>query len=331
MKVDCLDVELLRFFRVMVETGALNRAACRLEMSQPAASRALNRLRDMFGDPLFVKCGLGMAPTPRALALRPQVEDLLARLESITAPACFDPAQSDRTFRVAAADNGFLTILGRVLPKFLQQAPHARVEVRQLESDVVNRMSEGSVDAAIFPANDLPPDFHRHELLCSDYVYLMRNEHPLARLARGRSPTCEEIDQYPRMSMRFNWGLEVRSIEQRAATPVSGREPSVATPYFVGAPMLLLDTDLVIILPRPTAEHFCELLPLTIVAIPVPFPPFRPCLVWHHRVHADPAMQWFRGLFFSAKYLHEDGAEAVDGGEAVHRTTHATARPRPAA
>lgn len=331
MKDDCLDVELLRFFRAMIETGALNRAACRLELSQPAASRALNKLRTLLCDPLFVKCGLGMAPTPRALALRPQVEDLLARLDALTAPTWFDPAQSDRTFSVAAADNGFLTILGRVIPEFLKQAPHARVDVRQLESDVLHRLSEGGIDAAIFPANDLPPDFHQRELLRSDFVFLMRKDHPLNRLADGRAPTTEEIDRYPRMTLRFNWGLDVRSIEQRAKTPLSGREPTVTTPYFVGAPMFLLETDLIIVLPRPTAERFCEVLPLAILPTQVPFDPFRPCLVWHHRVHADPAMQWFRGLFFSAAYLQEDGSNSDVVPEASSRASRASERLRRAA
>lgn len=329
MKHDSLDVELLRFFRALIDTGALSRAACRLEMSQPAASRALGRLRALMNDPLFVKCGLGMAPTPRALALRPQVEELLSRLEAMSTPDWFDPKKSERAFRIALADNGFLTFLGRVLPTFLEQAPHAHIDVVQLESDVLRLLSEGRLDAGIFPASDLPPDFHRRELLCSDYVCLMRRDHPLTELADGRPPTPEEIDRYPRMTVRYNWGLDVRSIEERARAPISSREPTVSTPYFVGAPLLLLDTDLVIVLPRPTAERFCEVLPLAILPTPVPFQPFRPCLIWHHRVHADPAMQWFRGLFLSPTGLHEDGAAPVAAAGAARRAPPRAARLRP--
>lgn len=305
MKHDYLDVELLRFFKALIQTGALHKAAGQLEMSQSAASRALQRLREVTGDPLFVKCGLGMAPTPRAVELLPEAEDLLARLEAISCPTCFAPAKSTRTFRIAVADNGFLIFLGRVLPAFLRQAPLAHIDVRQLEADLFSGLQEGRLDVAIFPAVDLPPDFHRRELLCSEYVCLMRKDHPLLTLAKGRAPTREEIDHFPRMTMRFKWGQETQTLEQRALGPMAEREPAVLTPYFIGAPMLLLESDLITVLPRPTAERFCELLPLGILPTPVQFEPFRPCLIWHHRVQADPAVRWFRSLFLSALHPQE--------------------------
>lgn len=297
MRQDYLDVELLRFFKALIQTGALHKAAGQLEMSQSTASRALQRLRDVTGDPLFVKCGLGMVPTPRALALLPEAEDLLTRLENISCPTRFDPAHSTRRFSIAVADNGFLIFLGQVLPVFLREAPRAHVDVRQLEADLFCALQEGRLDVAIFPAVDLPPDFHRRELICSEFVCLMRKGHPLLGIAEGRAPTPEEIDCYPRMSMRFKWGQETQSLEQRAVVPIVGHEAAVTTPYFIGAPMLLLETDLITILPRPTAERFCHFLPLAILPTPVPFEAFRPSLIWHHRVHADPAVQWFRSLF----------------------------------
>ena len=302
MKVDCFDVELLRFFQALIDTGALHRAASRLDMSQAAASRALQRLRALTGDPLFIKVGLGMVPTPHAIELRPQIDDVLFRLEALTAPTGFDPQNSDRIFCLEAADNGFVTILGPVLPEFLRQAPRARIEVRQPDSNLYQHLAEGSADLAIFPAGNLLPDFHYRPLFRSDFVFLVRREHPLTRLDH-QPPKREEIDRYPRISLRYNWGLDVRSVEQRAETPLFDSEPAITTPYFIGAPMVLLNTDLVILLPRPTAERFAEWLPVTIVEAPATFNPFRPCLIWHHRVHADPAIRWFRGLFLATTYL----------------------------
>lgn len=325
MKQDYLDVELLRFFKALIQTGALHKAAGQLEMSQSAASRALQRLREVTGDPLFVKCGLGMAPTPRALALAPEADELLARLEAISCPTCFDPASSARTFRIAVADNGFLIFLGQILPVFLREAPFAHLDVRQLEADLFSALQEGRLDVAIFPAVELPPDFHRRELLCSEYVCLMRKDHPLTAVAAGRAPTSEESNRFPRVTMRFKWGQETQSLEERAMMPMEGREAAVLTPYFIGAPMLLLHTDLITVLPRPTAERFCELLPLAILPTPVPFEAFRPCLIWHHRVHADPAVRWFRNLFLSALHPPSE-AEAPPAVHGAHAPLPASSR-----
>ncbi len=293
-----LDLDLLRFFSALMETGALNRAACRLELSQPAASRALNHLRSLFNDKLFIKAGLGMIPTPRAVALAPAISEALERMEALVAPVRFDPERSRRLFRIAVVDNGFLAFVGRMLPEFIRQAPLASLEIRQLESDLFEQLREGRTDVAIFPAPALPPDYHQRELMVSDYVCLLRRGHPLlAATPEGAAPTLDAFKAYRRVSFKGQLGHEVRTGEQRALTSLEDCGPNIHTPYFLGVPLLLVDTDLLMVIPRPTAERFAALLPLAILPTPVPFAPFRPTLIWHDRVHADPGMQWFRSLF----------------------------------
>lgn len=301
MKDAPLDLELLRFFAALMDTGALNRAAIRLELSQPAASRALQRLRELFHDKLFVKSGLGMAPTPRALALRPAVDEALAKLEALILAESFDPARTTRRFRIAMMDNALLIAMRSVLPEFLRQAPRAALEIVPVETDIAEQLRDGRADLVVFTRPALPPDCHAHVLVESDYVCLMRKSHPLLAVTpTGTAPTLEAFRRYPRISIKARWGPTVRAIDQSAMPALEECEPAITTPYFLGAPLLLTETELILVVPRPTAEQFCRMQPLAFLPTPIPSALFRPQLVWHDRVHADGAVKWLRELIIDA-------------------------------
>lgn len=311
MKEAPLDLDLLRFFVALMDTGALHRAAERLELSQPAASRALARLRTLLGDKLFVKSGLGMAPTPRAEALRPAVEDALQRMEALVVPGTFDPATTRRTFRMGMMDNALVVAVTGALPGFLAQAPSAALEICPLETDFQAQLREGRVDLVVFPAPVLPPDCHSVELLCSDYACLMRSDHPLAlSTPRDERPALAAFLRYRRLSIKARMGAVTWRVEQRAMPTLEDSLPPVISPYFLGAPLLLIETDLVLVLPRPTAEYFATVLPLVVLPTPVPSAPFRPKLIWHHRVHGDAGLKWLRSLII-AQARRPQGAAPV--------------------
>lgn len=298
-----LDLEHLRFFMALMETGALHRAAIRQEMSQPAASRALAHLRETFSDKLFTKSGMGMVPTARAMALLPALREACDKLEAVLAPPQFDPRASERRFRLVAADNAFFVVVSPVIPEFLRQAPRAYLDIVPPGTDAVDDLRTGSLDAAIVPAVELPPEFHRRRLFSADFVCLMREDHPLALATpEGKRPAMEEFARYRRMAIRFRWGTEMLAMEKRAREPMDAGEPAIQAPYFLGIPHVLVETDLVVVVPKPSAVRFMETLPLAIRPTPVPFTPFRPELVWHDRSQADPGMQWFRSLFCPARY-----------------------------
>ena len=301
MNDSTLDLELLRFFAALMDTGALNRAAVRLDLSQPAASRALTRLRELFGDKLFVKSGLGMAPTPRALALKPAVDEALAKLEALIQAESFDPARTARKFRIAMMDNALLIAMRSVLPEFLRQAPRAALEIVPVEFDIAEQLRDGRADLVVFTRPALPPDCHAHVLVESDYVCLMRKAHPLlAATPAGARPALDEFRRYPRISIKARWGPAVRMIDQSAMPALEDGGPAIITPYFLGAPLLLTETDLILVVPRPTAEQFCRMQPLAFLPTPIASARFRPQLIWHDRVHADAAVRWLRGLIIEA-------------------------------
>jgi DNA-binding transcriptional LysR family regulator len=292
------DAEQLLLFKALFETHSLTLAAARLDMSQATASRSLTKLRTAFKDNLFIKTGSGMLPTPRAEALYPRVQAALNFFEELAVPEEFDPATLTRVFRFGAADNGVFTILSRVLRDFFSQAPHARLDIIPLDDDLYARLKDGRMDLALHPMQPLPPDFHERHLFETSYACVVHKDHPLAHYAKkGKSPTIEEINRYRRMQVTVQGGRPRYMLDENAFLVPPAQEVAIWVPYFLAAPLLLVETDFVLTLPRQTAERFAEMTSLVVLPYPIPSRTFFTRLVWHHRVHHDPAIQWLRSLF----------------------------------
>ncbi len=304
MKNIPVDTELLLLFKALLETRSLTLAAGRLGMSQAAASRALTKLRAIFNDNLFIKSGYGMLATPRAEALFPRVLATLATLEQLTAPEKFDPVSISRVFRIGAVDNGVFTILSRLLRELFLQAPHAQLEIVPVTDDLYTCLKNGRMDIAIYPIRPLPPDFHESLLFEASYACVVRKGHPLAHYAQeGKAPPIEEINRYRRMQITIQGDKSGYTLDEEAFLVPPAQEIAMWVPYFLAAPLVLAETDFVLTLPRQTAERFAEMAPLVVLPYPVSSKTFFTRLIWHHRVHHDPAIQWLRSLF--TKYVSD--------------------------
>lgn len=221
----------------------------------------------------------------------------LSMMEALTTPLAFDPARSTRHFRIALMDNGIVAALYGLMPRFRRLAPCASLDVLPLNADVGEQLREGHVDLAVFPREDLPADCHRLTLVDSVFACMVCSRHPLALAqAPGQPPLLDEYLKYPRLSVRTRWGSATRLIEQIAMPELPHREPAAVLPYLLGAPLMLLHTDMVLVMPQPTAVGFARMLPLAVRPTPLPSAPFRPQLIWHDRVHADPSVRWLREL-----------------------------------
>ncbi|MCL2310338.1 MAG: LysR family transcriptional regulator [Proteobacteria bacterium] len=317
MKNLSLDTELLLLFKALHETRSLTQAASRLDISQAAASRALSKLRAIFGDNLFLKSGYGMLATPRADTLYPLVLDSLTAIEQLMAPEKFDPASLTRVFRVGGTDDGVFTILSRVLHELFLQAPQARLDIIPINDDLYTCLKDGRMDIAIHPVQPLPPDFHEYRLSEEHYACLVRKGHPLAHYAeKGQSPPLDEITRYRRMQISIQQGGKPRYFIDDVAfyAPPPQEEVAMWVPYFLAAPLLLTETDFVLTLPRETAEHFAEMAPLVVLPSAIPTRTYFTRLIWHHRVHHDPAIQWLRSLF--VKHVADGAKGEGDAGRA---------------
>lgn len=177
------DLNLIKVFLAISDCRNLTQAANRLGLTQPAVSHALRRLRDDFGDPLFVRVGNGMEPSQTALALRPAFEQVMRLVgDTLQASRQFEPATSTRRFRVAMTDTGEFVILPHLIAALQSAAPDATVQsMRIAPEDLPGALRTGQVDVAIGyqPGLDQTGAVGR-PLLTDKIVCLFRADHPLA-------------------------------------------------------------------------------------------------------------------------------------------------------
>lgn len=292
---DQLDTALLRVFCLLVSERSVSRVAHRLNQTQPAVSLALRRLRSILGDPLLVREKNGMVPTERAMALLSHARTALAEIDSMTlAPEHFDPATSRQAFRIGAPDYLAPVFIASAVERLRREAPQVRLSVSALGPafDFERSLAEGELDVVIGNWPEPPPRMHLSMLLEDEIVCLMSARHPLA--ARGL--TAEDFQRAAHV-VPMPYALNQRGVIDAAlAAGRINRDERVVVQSFMQAPHLLPGTDLIFTTTRHFARFYANLLPLAIVASPIPFPPMRFYQLWHERNHASPAHRWIRRL-----------------------------------
>ncbi|MCC7540045.1 MAG: LysR family transcriptional regulator [Deltaproteobacteria bacterium] len=179
-----LDLNLLRVFAVVADAGSVTQAAGRLYLTQPAVSAALRRLTTAVGSPLFARQGRGLTLTSRGAQLRAQVQaHLPALIDAALTPARFDPATSDRTFRIGFSDAAEVWLLPALLRTLEQEAPHMRVIALPVQFRSVSQaLATGGLDAAITVADDVPAGVRRTTLFTGGFVCLYDPRHARMKL-----------------------------------------------------------------------------------------------------------------------------------------------------
>ena len=170
----------LRVLDVLLREHGLTRAARELNVSQPALSKTLAHLRRHFDDPLFVRVGLRMEPTPKALQLQAPVRAILERMQSLRSEhVAFDPRSSHRTFNFSVVDAGLIKLLPPLVERLLTEAPNVRLNVLQLEAAHLEPWLEsGKLDFAMGSFPMLTKGIRRQLLWAERYVAVVRRGHP---------------------------------------------------------------------------------------------------------------------------------------------------------
>lgn len=286
-----VELGLLRVFDALVAEGSVTRASRRLRLSQPAVSKALNRLRRSFSDPLFVRTGQGLVPTARARSLQAPVQRLLADAESLWgAKEAYDPSRDAGRFTFACSDAEMM-MLPLVQKALAAEAPGATLAVRPLPLDTVKALETFAVDACIRP--DIAPvqAVRRRMLYRKRFSCMMRQDHPA--LASGPL----SLETYARASHVFVSIGEPggRSVvtEALAARRVE-RHIAVTVPSFFEAAVLVSQTDLLCTAPSSFAEAMAQKLPLRLEPPPIEIPEIEICMLWHEARDAEPRQRWLR-------------------------------------
>ncbi|KJY84422.1 LysR family transcriptional regulator [Vibrio galatheae] len=300
-KLARIDLNLLVCLRVLIEELNVTRAAHRLCLSQSAVSKSLAKLRMQFDDPLFVRHAHGLKPTPKALFLKPKLEILINQLEQLTQPEQFSPSSSDYRYQIAAVESVYPLILPHFLPEIFKRAPGVTISTHAWAEETFKQLQRGEIDLGItgkdIDINDakltlLPPsDVCEQEIYRDEQMCLVRKQHP----ALSQNWDLDNYLSQRHVQVRCD-GNERWLLDYRLADIGKERDIAITVPDFNSAASLCSYTDFVFTAPSHFVKLASKQLDLTVLPLPLEFPPMAYTLFWHRDRENDPALSWLRQI-----------------------------------
>ncbi len=294
-----IDLNLLFVFDVLYRTRNTTRAAEQLNLTQPAVSNALKRLRLLFDDVLFVKTATGMEPTPRADGIAPLIDEGFASIRlAVQAGQAFDPATATRTFRLYVSDIGQSVFIPPLAAKLRKAAPNIRVATQYVPLETAQQMMKlGQLDLAMGNFTGLHSDFIQQKLFNETYVVLVRKKHPKigTKLSVEQFFSMEHVVYTPTAGSHARFEAEIDTISAQ-----SGRSRNVALrlSHSLGIDRIVASSDLIACVPSRVASALSSSGDVRAVALPVAIAPVDISQIWHERCHRDDGHQWLRSLIF---------------------------------
>lgn len=291
-----VNLNLLPILRELLRKANVTHAARELNMSQPAVSEALNRLRLILHDELLIPSGRTFILSALAQRLQPQLESALAEVETLLAPAAFDPASGVGKMRIATSDYIALLLAPQLALRFNEQAPSMSIEVVDTHLDSNFDLRMGEIDMIIAPAGQIVGEseqFSRMQLFEDELVYLVAAEDGVARLAPGEDLSGRpHIFCDPRGRPGFMSFAETVLRQRRTVITEAARVSSyMLIPFMIGG------SDNVALVQRRLAERLLPVMANTVTIPPSEvLPKLRVMASWSRSREHDPAHSWFRGV-----------------------------------
>lgn len=290
-----LDLNLLVTFEVVMSERSVSRAAVRLARTQSAVSHSLARLREQLGDPLLVKVGGGMAPSPYAQKLIEDVRPLLRSIQRIIAPPePFEPSTSKRVFRVAIADFA-PTLLPRVIAEVQRQAPGVSVEWLAPSQQTLLAVAESQIDLVLVTAHVSLPEGVQHQSAGELHsVTFARKNHPAIA-----NWSLEAWVRWPHIVVQLGErakGAVDSAVDEQGVRRTIG----ASVPNFSQVPALLAETDLLATMTPLVMDDAMSRLGLRALEPPLVIKPTSFSFAWSFRLASDPGSRWFRNLVMGA-------------------------------
>jgi len=306
-----IDLNLLRVFDVLLEERSVTRTGVRLSLSQSAVSHALNRLRYMLGDELFVRGPAGMQPTPRAVEMGPQVHAALNQLQAALAPSDFDPATSERRFGVITGAYASAILAPAVARQLAQVAPQAELSIAELSLDVLERMDARRGDFLVGSVLAAPERFARETIITEQLSWVVRRDHPLFQdeavdletlvstphvvIARSLPGLIEEGGERRPFVSRASWE-DAGAFEAALASRGLTRRVGVSVPDTYTAIAVASRTDMATLIPRRLALLSAQSGRVRLIEPPYESPSVDVSLLYLKDRLAEPAIVWMRDL-----------------------------------
>jgi DNA-binding transcriptional LysR family regulator len=292
---DYFDIRQLQLLDALYATRCVTKAAERMGQTQPTISTWLRQLRDKVGDPLFIRTSKEMVPTPRADLLVEKAREILEAMRQISGAVLrFDPATSNRVFRICAPDSAHITMIPLLLQCIRDIAPSVQIETLPVNENSALLLENGSADLAyggFIPGMDA--GFYQQALFKQDFICLSSMDHPRIR----GEMTLEDYQREAHVAVSYGGingvnaliksALHAGHIQRRVLLTLTG---------FLGIGKVIATTDLITTLPRNIGETLANQYNLRILQCPVGIPTYMIKQYWHAHYHRDPGNQWLRKL-----------------------------------
>ena len=287
-----IDTRLLQVFNEIYAKKSVSNAALALGLPQPAVSIALAKLREHFGNPLFVRTSNGMTPTPLGAEL---IEPVRTALNAVSAvvdfSTHFDPSTSKRVFKIAMTDISQLILLPKLWERLRLTAPGVGIDVFPLSSDTPQLLESGAVDLALGYVPELEAGFYQQRLFSQHFVCMVSQSHP-------RIQGKLKLKQYLQEDHAaiVSSGAAPKIIDETLHAMGKERRIALRIPHFLGASFVVELTDLLITIPQRLAEVLQGRGAYVIYPVPFAIPTYEVKQHWHERYHHDAASRWLRGV-----------------------------------
>jgi len=292
MHISRIDLNLFIVFEAIYAEGSITRASAKMNLTQPAISHALNRLRQLFGDPLFERQGHVMAPTPLARSIIAPVRQSLRGFElTLNGAERFDPASSERTFSLALRDVLEASVLPPLMAQVERDAPSIGISTVQVgRRELESELAAGTLDAAIDILLPLSAEIRHTRLVMDKTVVLVRKGHPLLRKSALDMEKYLQLEHILASSRRRGPGLEDMELSRHGLQ----RKIRLRCQHYFAACRVVSQSDLALTMPERLARVVNQQFRNQILPFPLQMPALDIYLYWHANVDNDPASQWLR-------------------------------------
>jgi DNA-binding transcriptional LysR family regulator len=316
-----IDLNLLRIFDILYDERNVTRTAARLFLTQSAVSHALARLREVLGDPLFMRIPSGLQPTERAHQLAPRLRVALAEIRSAVATPMFDPAKTRQRFTISAGPYFCALIVPNLIGLARKFAPGISLQIVNVGTDIAQALDQQRIDLALSAFDKIPARFRSEVLFSDEKAWAIGTHHSLAkqpfdhaaflawpRLAIGIASAVGQSREPPpaRNDLVLCVILET---DDEAISPRSAQRTSPSMMVYDPATALAVTaaTDMVTLVPRRFAKACASSAQIRIIDFPQDHAEtIELSMLWHSRVHDDPGSLWLRALIREAVNLSSD-------------------------
>ncbi|MFL3656116.1 MAG: LysR family transcriptional regulator [Halioglobus sp.] len=303
MKVNRIDLNLLVYLDALLRERNVTQAANQLNLSQPAMSNGLRRLRELFNDPLLVRTSEGMTPTERALELEPVVREVLSKIDQAVQPrGDFEAGTAQRVFRIMASDYAESTLFPSVLGKLRTLAPGLTLDIMTPSDVSFLDVERGKVDMVINRFDSMPQSFHQIHLWDDSFTCVLSPENPVLKDFTLENYLKANHVWVSKTGMGVGVGVDPSDVQRLgwvdAALNRLGkkRQIRVFTRHYQAAMTLAEQNDLIVTLPTRAAQLKLNNPRVVLREPPLEIPPLELKMAWSPLLQHNPANKWLRKL-----------------------------------